>query len=413
MCDTMGMLGEGRALFAKNSDRSANEPQVTEWHPAKTHTEKTVRVTYIDIEQVAHTNAFLLSRPSWLWGGEMGVNEHGVCIGNEAVFTKGPYGKTGLTGMDLLRLGLERSDSAKAALDVIIALLERYGQGGNCGYDHSFYYDNSFLILDRAALYILETAGRRWVWRKVPRGSISNRLSIGADGDAYSEGKPVDFKAKHFEPVYSYFSGSKKRLAQTTGCIDATPDLAGLMRGLRRHSDGVDHPLARPGVAGTCMHAGGLVGDHTTASMIVEVGDAITVWLTGCSTPCISLFKPFRFTNFARQTQPPVYAAGDENSQQYWREREQFHRTVIGHAPPGGFYDQRDALEAGWIARAADAGDTIMQRLTTDALRKEAIFYQFWRSKDFPEISCSGRFRRYWQKKTALLPQKAQPDRWG
>ena len=65
-----------------------------------------LQCTYIEVEQVLKTHAVILSRPSWLWGAEMGANEHGVCIGNEAVWTKEPVGKgEALLGMDLLRCG--------------------------------------------------------------------------------------------------------------------------------------------------------------------------------------------------------------------------------------------------------------------------------------------------------------------
>jgi hypothetical protein len=47
-----------------------------------------------------------------------------------------------LIGMDLVRLGLERSDSAASALNVIISLLEQHGQGGNCGLHGRLYYHN-------------------------------------------------------------------------------------------------------------------------------------------------------------------------------------------------------------------------------------------------------------------------------
>jgi hypothetical protein len=66
------------------------------------HEEKTVKTTYIEVAQVKETLGFILSRPTWLWGGEMGVNECGVCIGNEAVFTKGKYDDIGLTGMTVI-----------------------------------------------------------------------------------------------------------------------------------------------------------------------------------------------------------------------------------------------------------------------------------------------------------------------
>ena len=37
MCDTMGKIFENKAIFAKNSDRSPNEPQVVEYYPTLKH----------------------------------------------------------------------------------------------------------------------------------------------------------------------------------------------------------------------------------------------------------------------------------------------------------------------------------------------------------------------------------------
>jgi len=46
-----------------------------------------VRCTYIEIDQAPHTFAVALAKPFWIGGAEMGVNQHGVTIGNEAVLT--------------------------------------------------------------------------------------------------------------------------------------------------------------------------------------------------------------------------------------------------------------------------------------------------------------------------------------
>jgi hypothetical protein len=42
------------------------------------------------------------------------------------------------------------------------------------------------------------------------------------------------------------------------------------------------------------MHAGGLIGDHTTGSLVAVLREnkPSTLWVTGSSTPCISCFKP-------------------------------------------------------------------------------------------------------------------------
>nr|KAG5698746.1 hypothetical protein BaRGS_032165 [Batillaria attramentaria] len=62
-----------------------------------------------------------------MWGAEMGANDQGVCIGNEAVWTRlnGPGDlEERLLGMDILRLALERASNASEAVDVIGQLIE-------------------------------------------------------------------------------------------------------------------------------------------------------------------------------------------------------------------------------------------------------------------------------------------------
>ncbi|RPI91838.1 MAG: peptidase U34, partial [Spirochaetales bacterium] len=184
MCDTVVATREatsdGSVILAKNSDREPNEVQLLHHIPARSFTNPgDLQCTYLKIPQAYRTAELLLSRPAWMWGCEMGANAAGLCIGNEAVFTREPYAKTGLTGMDLLRLAVERTLRASDALALITELIGRYGQGGNCGYKGKLYYHNSFIIADKKEAWVLETAGRHWAAQKV-RGvqSISNGLTI-------------------------------------------------------------------------------------------------------------------------------------------------------------------------------------------------------------------------------------------
>jgi secernin len=115
-----------------------------------------------------------------MWGAEMGCNEHGVCIGNEALFCVQPASLApALTGMDLLRLALERADSATAAVDVIAALLKRFGQGGaHAASDVPAAYHNAFLIVDRREAWHMECVGDTWAAGRWDRGLQMATLSL-------------------------------------------------------------------------------------------------------------------------------------------------------------------------------------------------------------------------------------------
>lgn len=382
MCDTIGKISSPTyAIFGKNSDRAVNEPQLVEFYPAKDYPEgSTVKCTYISVPQAAHTNAIVLSRPSWIWGGEIGVNEHGVCIGNEAVFTKGKYGPDSLIGMDLLRLALERGNTAWDAMHVIIQLLEEYGQGGNCGYDTDFRYDNSFLIMDRTCIYVLETCGKDYVYKKYTRASISNRLSIGKNGDYYKNRK-IDFKKAHSDFIKTTGAKGATRRGYT-GCATLTR-LEDMMLLLRTHAD--DNVFCKGSVGSVCMHASNpLTADQTTMSMIVELKeDDIVIWITGCSLPCVSLFKPHKFGVNG-------LISDGVGTPDYWYKREQFTRQFLNHEIPEKYFldllsTQRAMFDVSDVDEALQLEEAFYKRNQNIYCKKKMvspIYKAFWNKKN-------------------------------
>ena len=384
MCDTVGRIINGSlAIFAKNSDRSANEPQVIEFIEHGFHDEKTLKCTYVTIDQVPETNAMVISRPIWLWGAEMGVNEYGVCIGNEAVFTKGKYGSESLIGMDYLRLALERGSTAYEAVKVITELLEKYGQGGNCGYDKDFRYDNSYLIMDRKEIYVLETAGRNWAYKKFFHAAISNRLILEDDCDRYS-GTRVNFRRRYSDFLFSTFSGAASRKQCTISHrLENVYDAFSI---LRQHD--VAEPMAQGSVSSVCMHAGDLFADQTTSSMVVQLTDQdIRIFVTGSSRPCLSVFKSYTFGRNGI-----IYGANEEGEADYWHRMERWQRSLLGKKIPAEYYRDRNQIEK-----------QIAENPETDGLVMEESFYSKWKDYRFEDIRCAAGFRSFWEKKNRTL----------
>src|SRR5580692_11715020 len=183
MCDTLCAPGPRGMVFAKNSDRPPGEVQIAWPFGRRASAGCSLRTQYLSIGDTGAHAAFL-SCPTWLWGAEHGVNEHGVAIGNEKVSTTHDSGsaKPALIGMDLVRLGLERARSAEEALNVLIDLVATHGQGGIADATRQEAYDSSFLVADPTSAVVLETAGRDWVAAPFAGGTaISNRITLGTE----------------------------------------------------------------------------------------------------------------------------------------------------------------------------------------------------------------------------------------
>ncbi|PNI86471.1 SCRN3 isoform 5 [Pan troglodytes] len=328
-CDTFVALPpatvDNRIIFGKNSDRLYDEVQEVVYFPAVVHDNlgERLKCTYIEIDQVPETYAVVLSRPAWLWGAEMGANEHGVCIGNEAVWGREEVcDEEALLGMDLVRLGLERADTAEKALNVIVDLLEKYGQGGNCTEGRMvFSYHNSFMIADRNEAWILETAGKYWAAEKVQEGvrNISNQLSITTkiawehpDMRNYAKRKGWWDGKKEFDfaAAYSYLDTAKMITSSGRYCEG--------YKLLNKHKGNITFEtmmeILRDKPSGINMEGEFL----TTASMVSILPQDSSLpcihFFTGTPDPERSVFKPFIFVPHISQlldTSSPTFELED------------------------------------------------------------------------------------------------------
>ena len=273
--------GDGIIVFGKNSDRHPNEPMcMTEIAAGSVDPKELEECTYISIPPRSHVRyKCLLSKPQWMWGAEMGTNEHGLCIGNEALFTtqlpeandwsspgsnkrkrnesgtdsvlanKGPWSclgrrgdPTGLLGMDMLRLALQYCRTSDEAMQYIGELVTFYGQNANAALPGTCKesYCNSFLIVDANSAWHMETFLNEWVAKKLfalnnktgtsTKGvyAISNVPSIETDFDACSkvisrlrqENQGFNFRLNFADRLISYLAGGDERRCHVGQCLE-------------------------------------------------------------------------------------------------------------------------------------------------------------------------------------------------
>ena len=295
MCDCLVALpshvNSGHTLFAKNSDRPPLEKQIFCASPSR-RDQGSVRATYIDVHGSRRdTIACVLSMPEWCFGAEHGVNEAGVAIGNETIYTTldPRTAQPALIGMDLVRLALERASSAVEAVQTISDLIEQYGQGGS-GHDtrhgeRERPYWSSFLVADSHNAWVVETSGNLVATQRVTSTwAISNRTTIPEFDVAHRHPKqPVHLL------VEPRLSASRDVLARNDVSVEA------MQRHLSSHVGG-DHGWT------VCMHAteNDELVEATTASMIVELTDDPTVWWAQGS-PCEVPYQSAQFSELMEQ----------------------------------------------------------------------------------------------------------------
>jgi hypothetical protein len=112
------------------------------------------------------------------------------------------------------------------------------------------------------------------------------------------------------------------------------------------------------------------------------------------------MYKPYLFGN---EPTPPVFGEGDPKAEAYWRNRELFHRSVIGMELPREFYDERDAIESGWLTTSEGIRNDAkaLRELGERAARDESDFYAMWERKLPKASGGSYGFRAYWMKKNS------------
>src|SRR5262245_1992444 len=389
MCDSFVALPSATTtkttLAAKNADCEINEAQAVLRLPRRRYPDGAMlRATHLVVPQARETHEIIIDKSYWTWGGEIGINEHGVAVGNEAIFSKCEETRDGLITGDLLRLMLERATSCDQALRVFDDALAAHGQGGNCELRGNSHFDSSYLVSDQTSAYVIETAGRDWVARKVEGvGAISNAMTIHADWQesrallkTQGNGR-IDFQKAFEDEERVVTVGARQRQKVAHDWLKAREgsiSLRTMADLLRQHPEGYD-PAEGEVCTNICMHAGPHPNRFWQAcgAMIMEAApEGAMAWVTATSGTCVSLFKPVYFGTPMPDTGSLPREIYTEDS--LWWKHEHLHRRVMAAFQTLGaeVRESFEQLEEGWFKEGRSL-------IKAPAAEKAAFMRECWR----------------------------------
>jgi secernin len=345
MCDSFVALGNatssGSVLLAKSADTEVNEAEHVVRYARREYEEGAlVRTTHRTIPQVKITHEIILGRSFWAWGAELGCNEHGVAVGNEAAFSNQKAEADGTCCLDLCRLPVERGETARQAVEAVGQVVEAFGQGGNCQMMGNFPFDTGLLIGDRHEAYVVNCAGKHWAARKVDDVmAISNRYQITDDWDLSSlepsNGAKPDFRARFADEKREAEVAALNRECRALDLLRARKgtitvrDMADILRDVGEDPDSYDIPEDELPTR-ICMHAGPFDARfwHATGAMVTDSSDeGVLVWMTATSATDLSILKPLYFDAQMPEMGPPPQGTYTDGS--LWWKHERLHRRAV------------------------------------------------------------------------------------
>lgn len=395
---------DGHALLGHNATGRPGAPFRLERTPGGSHApDERVRATLIDLPQARRTHAVLGGRPAGPWGYCHGVNEHGVAAGCTRLSTRLRLDAPGLTGPDLVRLALERGQTARQALEALTGLIARHGQGAFPGGPDEHAHDAAVLLTDAREAFLIEAGGRGWVCQEVREARAAGDVcTVRQDWDAIApglaghaiergwwpeDGSKLDFAGALAAdragagPALRRWGQATRLLEEQSGHIDA----AFLRRVLGDHYEGTaDEADPRDPGAGPqplCCHAGASRPFGTVASLVAVVGPGVPLAWWAFGPPCAGVYLPLLPAGDL-----PHALTDDDLAAQVVR----LSAAAADPAHPARARTALEGLQALFDAEAAEflaGAAALADKGRADDLRREASLFMQHVCKEFAEVA--------------------------
>ena len=386
MCDSFVALPSATrtnaTIAAKNADCEINEAQAVLRLPRRSYPEGAMlRATHLVIPQARQTHEVIIDKSFWTWGGEIGLNEHGVAVGNEAIFSLADEKGDGLITGDLLRIMLERAATCAEAIEVFGDVLSQFGQGGNCELRGNAHFNSSYLVSDRETAFVIESSGRDWAAKEVTSvGAISNAMTIRSDWQRCTiapADSRIDFAGSFEDKSKVLAVGAHQRRKVAFDWLksrEGTIDIRTMTDLLRQHPEGFD-PVRGEVCTNICMHAGPYPNRlwQACGAMIMESSEkGAMAWVTATSGTCVSVFKPLYFGVAMPDTGPIPTESFSDGS--LWWKHEKLHRRAMAnfHVVGPEIRECFEKLEERWFATGSSL-------VAASAAEKTEFMSECWR----------------------------------